>query len=117
MADVVASHSSSVSRLRAIAQALPAADLDAPAYPSEWSVADVLSHIGSGAVIMQRRLDDTRAERPTPDDFARGVWDTWNAKAPTAQRDDALEADASLLAAIEAVPAGEREHFAMSMGP
>ena len=29
--------------------------LDEPAYPSEWSIADVLSHIGSGAVIMQRR--------------------------------------------------------------
>ena len=29
-----------------------------PAYPSEWSIADVLSHIGSGAVIFGRILDD-----------------------------------------------------------
>ena len=33
------------------------------AYPSEWTIADVLSHVGSGAVIMQRRLDDSLAGR------------------------------------------------------
>jgi uncharacterized protein (TIGR03083 family) len=117
MADVVAALRSSVGRLRDITQALPEGQLDSPAYPSEWSIADVLSHLGSGAVIMQRRLEDTLADRPTPDDFAPGVWDTWNAKSPTDQRTDALEADGSLLAAIEAVPTDERERFAMSMGP
>jgi hypothetical protein len=34
-------------------------ELTTGAYPSEWTVAQVLSHLGSGAVITQRRLDRT----------------------------------------------------------
>jgi uncharacterized protein (TIGR03083 family) len=92
-------------------------ELTAGAYPSEWTVAQVLSHLGSGAVITQRRLEDALAAQDTPDDFAPGVWNTWNAKGPEAQRDDALAADAALLACIEAVPPDERSAFASAMGP
>ncbi len=95
---------------------ISAADLARPSYPSEWTIADVLSHIGSGAVIMHRRLDDDLAGRDTPDDFAPGVWDSWNAKAPTDQRDDALAADAALLARIETVTPDMRETFTFAMG-
>lgn len=77
----------------------------------------MLSHLGSGAVIMQRRLQDALAGQDTREDFAPGVWDTWNAKSPGAQRDDALEADAALLARIDAVPAEERQRFTFAMGP
>ena len=108
---------SSVSRLRDVVTTLSDADLTRQAYPTEWTIADVLSHIGSGAVIMQRRLEDILVGRETPDDFARGVWDEWNAKTPAAQRDDALAADAALLTGIEAVTPAERDKFAMAMGP
>jgi uncharacterized protein (TIGR03083 family) len=108
---------SSVARLRELVSAMSDADLTRPAYPSEWTVADVLSHIGSGAVIMHQRLDDELAGRDTPDDFAPGVWDTWNTKAPTAQRDDALAADATLLARIETVTPDMREAFTFAVGP
>jgi uncharacterized protein (TIGR03083 family) len=87
------------------------------AYPAEWTVAQVLSHLGSGAVIMQRRLEDTFAGQDTPDDFAPGVWDTWNAKSPADQRDAALAADAVLLARIEAVSPSQRAGFSFAMGP
>jgi uncharacterized protein (TIGR03083 family) len=105
----------SVDRLRDIATSVE--DVTGRAYPADWSVAATLSHIGSGAVIMQRRLDDILADQPTPDDFAPGVWDAWNAKSPSEQRDDALAADAALLARIEAVAPGERSAFSMAMGP
>jgi hypothetical protein len=93
----------SVGRLREVASAVSEADLIGRAYPAEWSIADVLSHLGSGAVIMRRRLEDALAGAATPDDFAPGVWDTWNAKSPVVQRDDALAADAALLARLENV--------------
>ncbi|MGZ4709591.1 MAG: maleylpyruvate isomerase N-terminal domain-containing protein, partial [Acidimicrobiales bacterium] len=51
----------SVLRLRGIAERLDPAQLEQPAYPAEWTVADVLSHIGSGAVVLGRRLDDSIA--------------------------------------------------------
>jgi uncharacterized protein (TIGR03083 family) len=108
---------SSVDRLHDLAEAMSEEELTAGAYPAEWTVAQVLSHLGSGAVIMQRRLEDALAGQDTPDDFAPGVWDTWNAKGPVAQRDDALAADAALLARIEAVPPDERNTFASAMGP
>ena len=49
---------SSVERLHALASPLTEEALTAGAYPTEWTVAQVLSHLGSGAVITQRRLDD-----------------------------------------------------------
>ena len=108
---------SSVERLHDLAEAMSAEELTAGAYPTEWTVAQVLSHLGSGAVITQRRMDDALAGQDTPDDFAPGVWDTWNAKGPVAQRDDALAADAALLARIEAVPPDARNTFTSAMGP
>ena len=94
---------SSVDRLRDLAAPMSEEELTAGAYPTEWTVAQVLSHLGSAAVITQRRLDDALAGQDTPDDFAPGVWNSWNAKGPVAQRDDALAADAALLARIEVV--------------
>jgi uncharacterized protein (TIGR03083 family) len=108
---------SSVARLRDAVAPMSDADLTGRAYPSGWSIADVLSHIGSGAVILQRRLDDTLAGQTTPDDFAPGVWETWNAKDPAAKRDDALIADTELLARIEAVTLEDRSSFVFAMGP
>src|SRR3954451_4296817 len=108
---------SSVERLRELAAPMSEEELTAGAYPTEWTVAQVLSHLGSGAVIMKRRLDDALAGQDTPDDFAPRVWDTWNAKDPVAQRDDALAADAALLARLEAVPPDQRQAFASAMGP
>ena len=77
----------------------------------------MLSHLGSGAVIMRRRLEDIRAGRETPDDFAPSVWDEWNAKTPRAQADDALVADEAVLQALEAVDEGERARLTFPMGP
>ena len=107
----------SVERLRDLAARLTEQHLTGRAYPSEWTVAQVLSHLGSGAVITQRRLEDAVAGQDTPDDFAPGVWDTWNTKSPVAQRDDALAADAALLAQLEAVTPEDRDRFSSDMGP
>ena len=108
---------SSVTRLRDLASTISEAELTGRAYPTEWSIAQVLSHLGSGAVIMQRRLEDTLAGQATPDDYPPGVWDTWNAKTPVEQRDDALAADTALLARIEAVTPEERSTSAFAVGP
>jgi uncharacterized protein (TIGR03083 family) len=107
----------SVERLRATASALDDAQLVGASYCGEWSVADVLSHLGSGAVIMQRGLQSALAGESPPADFAQGVWDEWNAKSPRAQTDDALVADRALLEALEAVGDEDRAAFTFSMGP
>jgi len=107
----------SIGRLHDLVIGMSEAELTRPAYPTEWTIADVVSHLGSGAVITRRRLNDTVAGVDTPEGFAQGVWDSWNAKEPVAQRDDALAADAELLARIDAITPEQRETFASTMGP
>jgi uncharacterized protein (TIGR03083 family) len=107
----------SVDRLRDLVSGLGDDQLTAQAYPSEWTVADVLSHIGSGAVIMRRRMEDSLVGASTPEDFAPGVWDVWNAKSPSAKRDDALAADGALVDRIDSLTEAERSSFRFSMGP
>src|ERR1700722_7781119 len=93
----------SVGRLHELRRGLDDGQLELPSYDTEWSVAQVLSHLGSGAVILGRRLRDIRAGAATPDEFAPSVWDEWNAKTPRAQADDALVADQAVLEALEDV--------------
>jgi uncharacterized protein (TIGR03083 family) len=108
---------SSVERLRTLVEPLTPAQLEQSAYPAEWSIADVLSHIGSGAVIFQRRIEDARECRETDDDFAPVVWDTWNAKSPTAKAADALVADRELVECIDGTTEDERGSFTFALGP
>jgi uncharacterized protein (TIGR03083 family) len=96
-------------RLARLVGALAPEQIRQQAYPSEWTVADVLSHLGSGAVITRGRLDG--------DVDMQAVWDEWNAKNPDAQAADALEADAALLGRLAALTPDERDQLRFAMGP
>ncbi len=117
MSDALSTLRSSVERLAALVAPLDNAAIVQPAYPSEWTIAEVLSHLGSGAVIMQRSLDDGLTGTNKPDGFNHGVWDEWNAKSPRAQVDDSISCDASLIACLEAVKPEERARFKSMLGP
>ena len=90
---------------------LTPAQLRQQAYPTEWTVADVLSHLGSGVVLTTQRLNGAVDLDP------QLVWDDWNAKDPDAQAADALEADAELLARLAAITPDEAAAFRFAMGP
>jgi uncharacterized protein (TIGR03083 family) len=107
----------SADRLRRIVGGLAPAQLVEPAYPTEWSIADVLSHIGSGAVILRQRLDEIVSGDEADPEFNQAVWDEWNAKDPGAQAADALVADAALLERADALDDGQRQAFRFVMGP
>ncbi|MGA2836392.1 MAG: maleylpyruvate isomerase family mycothiol-dependent enzyme [Acidimicrobiales bacterium] len=117
MTDRLEALRNSVDRLHAVVDGLDPARLGDPAYPTEWTVADVLSHLGSGAVILRRRLDDTLAGVETPDDAAQAVWDVWNGKSPEAQAADALVSDRDLLDRLLGLTGAERDRFRFAMGP
>ena len=117
MSDVVTALHSSVDRLHGIVVGLDADQLRQQAYPTEWTVADVLSHLGSGAVISRRGLEDGLAGVAPDPAFNQTVWDEWNAKDPEAQAAGVLEADAALIAGIEAASAEQRAAFRFTMGP
>jgi uncharacterized protein (TIGR03083 family) len=79
------------------------------AYPSEWTIADVLSHLGSGGVNARRRLDGEEFDMQT-------VWDEWNAKTPDRQAADALEADRAFLARLGSLTPEDRARR-LKVGP
>ena len=62
----------SAARAAGIAATLDAAQLRSPAYPTEWTVADVFSHLGSAAVVMRARVEAGVAGSELADDFGSG---------------------------------------------
>ena len=117
MTDNVAVLQTSVGRLRGIVERLDPNKLDEQAFPTEWTIADVLSHLGSGAVILHRRFDDAIAGSETPSEFAQSIWDAWNAKTSQSQATDALVADQAFLDRVGSVTDEERSRFEFAMGP
>jgi len=107
----------SVGRLHQLCRGLDDAQLEARSYCRDWSIAGTLSHLGSRAVIMRRRLEDVLAGRTTPFDFAPSVWDEWEAKSARAKADDALVADEAVLDALEAVSPEDRSRLTFPIGP
>ena len=107
----------SSARLRDLVEPLDGTQLEAAAYPSEWTIADVLSHLGSGAVIFQRRLEDVLAGQTTPDAYPPTVWDTWNAKSAKEKAADGLAADGALVDRIASMTPEQRADFALPLGP
>ena len=108
---------SSVERLAALVAPLGDDAIVRPAYPTEWTIAQVLSHLGSGAEIFTRLVTDSVAGVATPDDLAPSVWAEWDARTPRAQLDDAIACDAAFLAALDAVASDDRARFSMPFGP
>ena len=89
-------------RLRALVGPLDLAQLEQRSYASEWSIAQVLSHLGSGAEIFGLFLQAGLAgqEPPGRDTFVP-IWNAWNAKDPQAQAADALRSDEATLEQFE----------------
>jgi uncharacterized protein (TIGR03083 family) len=91
--------------------------LTGPSGASEWTVAAVLSHLGSGAVITLAGLQSALGLRQPPEaGFNESVWDVWNAMGPAEQRAGFLEHDAELVAVFEGLDARQRESLELRVG-
>jgi uncharacterized protein (TIGR03083 family) len=107
-------------RLQAVTESLSPEQLRDRAYPTEWTIAQVLSHIGSGAEISTLTFDAALAgkEPPVQADLM-AIWDRWNAKGPDEQAADALKYNAVLVEKLESLDADQRATttFASWIGP
>lgn len=114
--DPIATLRASHERLSAAVARLTEAQVRGRAYPAEWSVAQTLSHIGSGAEINSLVLEAglTGAEPPARDAYPP-IWDRWNAKSPAEQAADALDSDRRLVERVEAARGSDRR-FQLWMG-
>lgn len=98
----VAALDTSSGRTRALVQGLTEEQLEQQSFDKDWTIAQVLSHLGSGSEIGAILLDRALAGDATPLDreLALPIWQTWDAMTPLEQRDAWYSADASHRAAL-----------------
>jgi uncharacterized protein (TIGR03083 family) len=85
-------------------------------YCRDWSVAQVLSHLGSGAEISLLTLPAAlgEGEAAGPDVFPP-IWDRWNAKSPADQIADGLASDEEHISRLESLTDAELAGIKLSL--
>lgn len=78
--------------------------VEAPSRASEWSIAQVLSHLGSQAEIFSGILEAAVAgdDLPGPEAFPP-IWDAWNSRSPVEQVVDSVAANEAFQKKVEAL--------------
>lgn len=98
--DLVATLRTLHDRLAAATVDLSPEQLRTTSYATEWTVADVLSHLGSGAELTLMRLDSDEEDGPSHEDMA-AVWATWDAREPEQQAVESIATDERLVTRLE----------------
>jgi len=102
--------------LRTLAGPLTAEQLQQRSYDTEWSIAQVLSHLGSQAEVFNLWLDaGLTGQDPPGRDVFLPIWEAWNTRSPQAQADDSFQANEALVERLESLDDDERERFRLQM--
>lgn len=100
--------------LAALVSGMGEEELRAPSYDDEWSIGQVLSHLGSQSEIFELFLDAVLDGRPVPGgEVFPPIWDVWNAKTPLQWRDDWHAASEAHVARFEGIDDAAAEAFSM----
>jgi uncharacterized protein (TIGR03083 family) len=104
-------------RLAERVRGFDAQDLTRASGASEWTVSQVLSHLGSQAEIMLAILNGALEGTGSPGgDFNPSVWARWDAMAPAEHAAGFLTADEELVSAYEALSPRQRAELRIDMG-
>jgi len=92
-------------------------DLAKPSGASEWDIAQVLGHLGSGAEIGLATLRTALDGKPNPGrEFNMTVWDRWNAMSRRHRADGFLTSDSALVEMFESMDRDTRTSLRIDMG-
>jgi uncharacterized protein (TIGR03083 family) len=116
MEDWLAAAVSSHERLSHIVGQLGPDEVAGDSYCTEWSIAQVLSHLGSGAQIFSLFLRAALGGGPGPGmpEF-EAIWERWNAMSPAEQSAEGLVADRIFLDQILALDDQQRQSWQLDM--
>lgn len=89
--------------------------LAAPSGAAEWTVAQVLSHLGSGAEIGRAPIARAAGETVAVEDN-QTIWARWDGSAPRAQAEGFLEHNGRWLELVEALTPGQRSSLTVDLG-
>jgi uncharacterized protein (TIGR03083 family) len=113
---VIAALRTGYDRLAEVVRRFDDEDLARPSAASEWDIAQVLSHLGSGAEIMTDTVERALDSRPrAEDDFNQQVWARWDAASRRQQANGFLECNQKLTRLFESLDAGEREKLRIDL--
>lgn len=101
--------------LAGLARTLTDDQLAATSGAAEWTVAQVYSHLGSGAEIGRAPIAKAAGETVAEEDH-RTIWDRWDASAPRAQVEGFLEHNSRWLATVEALTPEQRSSLTVELG-
>ncbi len=82
---------------------------------AEWTVAQALSHLGSGAEIGRAPIARTAGEAVAAEDN-QTIWARWDASAPRAQAEGFLEYNGRWLDMVEALTPEQRSSLTVDLG-
>jgi uncharacterized protein (TIGR03083 family) len=103
-------------RLAAQVGELPVSAYSDPSYDDEWSIAQVLSHLGSQAEIFSLFVEAGLEGTEAPSQSAFGpIWDRWNNKTAAEQVADSIAANEALLARLEGLDSEQLTAFRLEM--
>lgn len=103
-------------RLAALIDTATPEQLTGPSYCAEWTVAQVLSHLGSGAEIFSLLLEaGLSAGEPPGRDAFPAIWDSWNGRSPDRQAADCRSADAAFVERLESLDEHQLDALHLSM--
>jgi uncharacterized protein (TIGR03083 family) len=88
-------------RLAVLVEPLGPDQLRAQSYDDDWTIAQVLSHLGSGAEIAIRNQSAARGGGRLDRAAFQPIWDEWNNRTPEAQAADALTWDEQHVSLLE----------------
>ena len=102
-------------RLAGIVASLDPAGLRERSYDKEWSIADVLSHLGSGAEIFELYINAGLGGEPPGQEDNQRIWDIWNARSPEEQAAESVAANEALVARVESLTPDQLAAFRVAM--
>ncbi|WP_329048570.1 maleylpyruvate isomerase family mycothiol-dependent enzyme [Amycolatopsis sp. NBC_01488] len=89
--------------------------LAAPSGAAEWTVAQVLSHLGSGAEIGRAPIARALGETVAAEDN-QAIWARWDSATPRAQAEGFLEHNGRWLETVEALTPEQRSSLTVDLG-
>jgi uncharacterized protein (TIGR03083 family) len=112
---LIAALRNSHERLAALVEAMSDDKLTGRSYCRDWTVAQVLSHLGSGAEIALLALEAAVAGTPADPGASPPIWDAWNAKTPQQQAADCLPADDAHIKRFEGLTGAELDGISLDL--
>ena len=100
-------------RLAGLARPLTPEQLRAQSYDTDWTIAQVLSHLGSGAEIATLSLAAALGGDGLDQGAFPAIWDAWNNRTPEMQAADALTWDSEYVSRLEQLTGEELDSIGL----